>query len=70
MDDKAIDLLQVMAQQNEQMIDILMMILKNENEQDALLVEFAHNREIFLSQLSPEEFRELHNEARTLGVIY
>lgn len=64
------DFLQVMTQQNEQIIDILMLILKNNNPKDAALVEYAHNtKEVFLSQLSQKEFNELYQEAVTVGIL-
>ena len=54
---------QVLITQNQQIIDILMMILKNHDEDDADIVEFAHNKKnVFLSDLSPSEFGDLYRE--------
>jgi predicted Co/Zn/Cd cation transporter (cation efflux family) len=54
--EELIETIQLFSTQQQQMIDILMMILKNHNSQDLELVDHVHNeRHQFLSDLSEEE---------------
>lgn len=55
--------LQILVTQQQQQIDILMMLLKNQNQDDADFLDYVHNKKnVFLSELSTDEFTSLMTE--------